>query len=127
MILVDLITACDLRYCSSASKFCIKETDLAIVADVGTLQRLPHIIGDSQTRELAYTGRTLEGTEAADLGLVQASFLNRDALLEHVHGVAKKIAQKSPLTIRGVKKTALYARDHTVHESLAQVGMEELK
>ena len=58
---VDLITACDLRYCTEDAVFCIKETDLGMVADVGTLQRLPKLIGDQQTRELAYTGRVFNG------------------------------------------------------------------
>lgn len=97
---VDLITACDIRYCTDSSSFCIKETDLAMVADIGTLQRLPKIIGDQETRELAYTGRTIGGKEAERLGLVLQSFNTEDLMMEHVEKTAAKIADKSPLTIR---------------------------
>ena len=97
---VDLITACDIRYCTDSSSFCIKETDLAMVADIGTLQRLPKIIGDQATRELAYTGRTIGGKEAERLGLVLRSFSTEDLMTEHVEKTAAKIADKSPLTIR---------------------------
>ena len=118
---IDLITACDMRYCTADTTFSIKETDLAIVADIGTLQRLPKLIGDSQTRELAYTGRDFNGKEAEELGLVLKCFPSKDEMLDHVNKVAAQIASKSPLTIRGIKKTCLYTRDHSVIESLEQV------
>ena len=66
---VDLLTACCLRYCTKQANFSVKEIDLAIVADVGTLQRLPNIVGEQRTRELAYTGRHFNGEEAMNLGL----------------------------------------------------------
>ena len=97
---VDLITACDLRYCTDNSTFCVKETDLAMVADIGTLQRLPKLIGDQQTRELAYTGRTINGIEAQSLGLVLKSFATEELMRQHVDEVASAIAKKSPLTVR---------------------------
>ena len=97
---VDLITACDLRYCTDGSSFCIKETDLAMVADIGTLQRLPKLIGDQQTRELSYTGRTINGKEAHSLGLVLKSFPSEEQMRAHVLETAAAIAEKSPLTIR---------------------------
>jgi enoyl-CoA hydratase len=97
---VDLITACDMRYCTDNSTFCVKETDLAMVADIGTLQRLPKLIGDQQTRELTYTGRTISGIEAQSLGLVLKSFATEELMRQHVDTVARAIAEKSPLTIR---------------------------
>lgn len=120
---VDLITACDMRYCTNDATFCIKETDLAMVADVGTLQRLPKIIGDSQSRELTYTAREFRGEEALRLGLVLNSFESYQDLDEHVSKVAESIASKSPLTIRGAKKTLLFTRDHTVEQGLHQVAV----
>jgi enoyl-CoA hydratase len=120
---VDLIAACDMRYCTNSSNFSIKETDLAMVADIGTLQRLPKLIGDSQTRELAYTSRIFNGTEAEKLGLALKSFNTDEELMSHVHKLAESIALKSPLTIRGIKKTLLYSRDHTVNDSLYQVNL----
>ena len=120
---VDLITACDLRYCTENAIFCIKETDLAMVADIGTTQRLPKLIGDMQTRELVYTGRTVTGKEAENLGLVLKCFPTYADMMDEVESVAKSIANKSPLTIRGIKKTLLYSRDHNVTDSLDQVKM----
>lgn len=120
---IDLITACDLRYCTEDSKFSIKETDLAMVADIGTLQRLPKLIGDQRCRELAYTGRTITGIEAKQIGLVLECFKTKEELTNHVSSVAKDIASKSPLAIRGIKKTVTYTRDHSVDDSLEQVKL----
>lgn len=120
---VDLATACDLRYCTEDAEFSIKETDLAMVADIGTLQRLPKLIGDMQARELAYTGRKLSGREAEKMGLVLKCFSSHDEMMTEVFSVAKSISEKSPLSIRGIKKTILYSRDHTVDDSLNQVKL----
>jgi len=68
---VDLITACDMRYCSEDAFFSVKEVDLAITADLGTLQRLPRLVGDGNARELALTGRRVDALEAKNMGLVQ--------------------------------------------------------
>jgi hypothetical protein len=71
---VDLICACDMRYCSSDASFSIKEIDVGMTADVGTLQRLPKLIGEGMVRELAYTGRAVTGAEAKEIGLVNHSY-----------------------------------------------------
>lgn len=119
---VDLVTACDLRYATKDASFCVKETDLGMVADVGTLQRLPKLIGDQRSRELAYTARVINGAEAERIGLVARCFDTYEELIKHVReDVAATIASKSPLTIRGIKKTILYTRDHSVEDSLKQV------
>ena len=120
---VDMVTACDLRYCTDDATFCVKETDLAIVADLGTLQRLPKLIGDQRTRELVFTSRAFNGKEAKALGLVLESFPTREELDAHVQQVAQSIAAKSPLTVRGAKRVLLFSRDHSVEESLQQVNL----
>ena len=120
---VDLITSCDLRYCTDNATFCIKETDLAMVADIGTLQRLPKLVGDMQSRELAYTGRNFSGREAERMGLALKSFPTHAAMIDHVKKTASEISAKSPLTIRGIKSTILYTRDHSVGDGLTQVQM----
>ena len=118
---VDLISACDLRYCTASAKFCIKETDLAMVADLGTLQRIPNIIGDQRTRELTYTARIFSGKEAEEYGLVLKCFDTKEEMVTHVNNLAETIAAKSPLTIRGIKKTCIYARDNKVVDALEQI------
>ena len=65
---VDLTCAADMRYCSADANFVVKEIELGFVADVGTLQRLPKLIGDAMARELAYTGRPFSGAEAKAIG-----------------------------------------------------------
>jgi enoyl-CoA hydratase len=120
---VDLATACDMRYATYDARFSVKEVDMAIVADVGTLQRLPRLIGDGLARELAYTGRDFDGKEAHALGLVNGVFPDRESLLKHVIGVAGSIAKKSPLTVRGIKATLNYSRDHSVAEGLEYVAL----
>ena len=94
---LDMVTCCDLRYAAPDAVFSIREIDLAFVADVGTLQRLPHLIGDGAARELAYTGRNVGAEEAATLGLVNRIFGNFEALTAGVREIAHAIAAKSPL------------------------------
>ena len=115
---VDIITACDMRYCTDDSYFAIKEIDLGLVADIGTLQRLPNIIHPGIVSELAYTGRKVFGPEAEKIGLVNQTFSTQEEMINHVMKIAKMIAAKSPLCIRGTKEMLLYKRDHSVQESL---------
>jgi enoyl-CoA hydratase len=115
---VDIISACDMRYATGAARFSIKEVDMAIVADVGTLQRLSPIVGEGIARELAFTGRIFKGEEAKSMGFVNGLFESKRALEEGVSALANDLSEKSPLTIRGIKETMNYSRDHTVAEGL---------
>jgi len=119
---IDLITACDMRYATKESKFSVKEADLAIVADIGTLQRLPTIVGEGVARELAFTARTFDGVEAASIGLINKVFSDEPSLTEFVTKMAQDIAKKSPLTMRGIKESLNYSRDHSVDEGLAAIA-----
>lgn len=115
---VDMISACDSRYCTEDSFFTIKETQLGMTADLGTLQRLPHLIPQGLVRELAYTGRNLDAAEAKEAGLVNKVFANQDAMLEAVMAVAEQIAAQSPVAVAGCKEMINYSRDHSVADSL---------
>jgi enoyl-CoA hydratase len=119
---VDLVCACDVRYCSANAYFCVKEIDVGMTADLGTLQRLPRLVGDGLARELAYTGRRVEGAEAQASRLVNRCFDTPEALQEGVLAIARAIASKSPLSIRGSKEMLNYARDHTVADGLDHVA-----
>lgn len=119
---VDMISACDCRYATKDAYFTVKEVDLGIVADVGTLQRLPKIIHEGLARELAYTGRKLSGEEAKTCGLVNEVFDTHEALIEGVMAVAKVIASHSPLALAGSKEMLNYSRDHTVPDALNYVA-----
>ncbi len=119
---VDIISACDIRYCTESAYFSIKEVDLGLVADIGALQRLPNIIAPGIMAELAYTGRKIYGPEAKSIGLVNNVFVDKEKMMEGVLKIAQNIAKKSPLVIRGIKETLLYTRDHTVNDSLIQIA-----
>jgi delta(3,5)-delta(2,4)-dienoyl-CoA isomerase len=119
---VDLICACDMRYCTQDAWFQIKEVDIGIVADVGTLQRLPKIVGnDSLVRELCFTARVLKAKESQEFGLVSKMFADKEAMLIGTLEVAALIASKSPIAVQGTKESLIYARDHSVDEALRQV------
>lgn len=119
---IDLICCTDMRYCSADASFSIKEIDLGMTADVGTLQRLPKLISEAMVRELAYTGRSVDAKEALAMQLVNRVFDSAQALQEGVANIAANIAAKSPLAIRGTKEMITYARDHSVADGLNQVA-----
>ncbi|MBC3190472.1 crotonase/enoyl-CoA hydratase family protein [Pseudonocardia sp. C8] len=119
---LDLVAACDLRYATADASFVLKEVDMGLAADVGVLQRLPRIVGEGVTRELAYTCRPVSGTEAAALRLVNGVYDDAAALTDGVAALAAELAAKSPLAMRGTKYAITYARDHTVADSLDQIA-----
>ncbi|MFT0212814.1 crotonase/enoyl-CoA hydratase family protein [Pseudomonas sp. F1_0610] len=119
---VDLIAACDMRYCAKDARFSIKEIDIGMAADVGTLQRLPHIISDGVMRELAYTGREVSADEALHIGLVNQVYASKEELCTEVLHLAQTIASKSPVAVRGTKEMLRYARDHSVSDGLNYIA-----
>ena len=119
---IDLIAACDMRYAAGDAQFSIKEIDMGMAADVGTLQRLPRIIGDGMLREMAYTGRTVAADEARAIGLVNRVFSDHAALLDGVMAIAQDIASKSPIAVLGTKQMISYMRDHRVDDGLEYVA-----
>ena len=120
---VDMISACDIRYATSDAFFCIQETNLGLVADVGTLQRLPKLIPEGIVRDLALTGRKMMADEAERYGLISAIFDDHESMLDHAMDTAREIASKSPLAISGIKEIINYSRDHSVDESLNYVAL----
>lgn len=100
----------------------MKEINVGIIADLGTLQRLPRLIGDGIARELAMTGRRFETAEAERRGFLNAVLPDLESLRAHALDVARQLAAKSPLTLRGTKETLNYSRDHPVGEGLEFVA-----
>ncbi len=117
---VDLAAACDLRVASADAFFQIAEVDVAITADLGTLQRLGYLIPQGILRELAFTGRRMGAEEAARFGLVNA--IAEDPV-EAAMALARTIAAKSPLAVAGAKKNLNYSRGRPVEEGLRDVAM----
>ncbi len=119
---VDMVTACCLRYASADAFFCIQEINIGMVADVGTLQRLPKLMPMAVVKELAYTGRRLPADKALQYGLVNEVLPDAAAALAAAMKTAKEIASKPPVAIWGTKQALHYARDHSVDDALKQMG-----
>ena len=119
---VDMVTACCLRYATQDAFFCIQEINIGMVADVGTLQRLPKLVPLAVVKELAYTGRRLGAAKALGYGLVNEVFDSPEAMLAGALQCAKEIASKPPVAIWGTKQAIHYTRDHSVDDALKQMG-----
>ena len=119
---IDLITACDMRYGTADSTYSVRETKIAIVADLGTLQRLPKVIAPGHARELAFTGKDITAERARAIGLVNDVADDKDALLKHVRSVATEIASNPPLTVRGTKEVMRFGQDRSVADGLEYVA-----
>jgi len=119
---VDLLCACDIRLASVDALFSIRETRLGIVADLGTLQRLPHLIGQGRTAELALTGRDFTAAEAFAMGFITRLCPGPEALFEEAKRLAGEIAALPPLTVQGVKEALRQGRDQGVQAGLAYVA-----
>lgn len=115
---LDMVCAADCRYASEDAYFTIKETELGMTADVGTLQRLPKLVSPGIVKELAYTGRKFGAQEAKEMGLVNAVFPDHKSLITGVLEIARAIAKNSPMAVIGCKEMINYSRDHSVDDSL---------
>ncbi len=120
---VDIVCAADIRLATRDAQFSIKEVDLAVIADLGTIQRLPHLIGEGLARELIFTARNVDGAEAEQIGLVNRALPDRGDVFAAAMAMARLIAQKSPLAVRGSKQSLNFSRDHSVEHGLAQVAL----
>jgi enoyl-CoA hydratase len=114
---VDLVTACCLRYATRDAYFTIHEINIGMMADVGTMQRMPKQLPEAVVRELAYTGDRLPAERAERLGFVNGLFDTPEALTEGALAVAKRIAAKAPVAVAASKQMISYSRDHSVAES----------
>ena len=119
---VDLIAAVDIRYASADAKFSVREVKLAIVADMGSLARLPLILSDGHLRELALTGRDINAARAERIGLVNDVFDDAESCLDAAHATAAEIAANPPLTVAGVKDVLDQQRIDRVSASLRYVA-----
>ncbi len=119
---VDLVTTGCIRYATQDAFFCIQEINIGMVADVGTLQRLPKLVPLAVVKELAYTGRRLPAAQAREYGLVNAVFDTPEACLAAAMQCAKEIAAKPPVAIWGTRQVIHYTRDHGVQDALHQMG-----
>jgi len=120
---LDLVCACDMRFCTDDAFFTIHEINLGMTADMGTFPRMTKLLPDGPLRELAYTGRKLEAGKARQLGFVNETFDSHAAMMAAIMEIAREIAAKSPLAIWGSKEMITYARDHSTADSLKHVAI----
>ncbi len=120
---IDLITACDIRYTSADAIFSVRETKIAMVADVGTIQRLPNIIDPGRVAEVVYTGKDFDATEAEKMGLVSRVFEDGDATYEAALELAGEIAANSPLAVQGAKAVLVAGEGRSVEENLDYIAL----
>ncbi len=119
---LDLISACDIRMCTADARFSLREARVAMVADIGSLQRLPKIIGDAATRELALTAKDFDAARAEKLGLVSQVHDDREACYEAARAEAKLIASLSPVAVQGVKHVLNQQDGMTIQQGLDYVA-----
>jgi enoyl-CoA hydratase/carnithine racemase len=121
---VDLLSACDIRMASRDAVFAVRETKMAMIADLGTLQRLPYIIGQGHFRELVLTGRNFSAEEAQRMGFITHLCEDRASLYREARKVAEEIAGCSPLAVQGAKEVMNYSRDHGVWAGFEYVAQK---
>jgi enoyl-CoA hydratase len=119
---VDIITACDIRLCAADARFGVRETRLAMVADLGTLQRLPALVGQGIARELVFTGRDFDAAYAERIGLVNRVLPDTDALFAAADALAREIADNPPLAVQGAKQVLNEAQRGDIDRSLEYVA-----
>jgi enoyl-CoA hydratase len=120
---IDLITACDIRLASADAVFSVRETRVAMVADIGSLQRLPRVIGDGHAREWIFTGADYDARRALEVQLLNAVLPDREALLARARELARMIAANSPLAVQGAKQVLGFATRREVDANLDYVAL----
>jgi enoyl-CoA hydratase len=120
---VDLVSACDVRMCSRDAKFSVREVKVAIVADMGSLQRLPRIIGHGHTRELAFTGRNIDADRALRINLVNDVYDDEAKLLEAARAMAREIADNPSVVVQGIKQVLAFGESARIADAERYVAV----
>ncbi|KAH6869191.1 enoyl-CoA hydratase/isomerase family protein [Thelonectria olida] len=121
---VDIATCTDLRICTSDSKFSVKEVDIGMASDVGTLARLPKIVGSyAWVKEVSYTARAFGAEEALRVGFVNEVLYGKAEAIQRAIELAGNIASKSPLAVQGTKNFLDWCRDHDVASGLKYMAV----
>jgi enoyl-CoA hydratase len=116
---LDIISSCDLRFCTVDATFSLREARIGIVADMGVLQRLPYIIGQGFTRQMAYTGRFFSAAEVERMGLVLEVLPDADSMLAAARKLAGEIMECAPLAVQNTKEVLNYSRFASVKDGIS--------
>ncbi|KAH8694231.1 enoyl-CoA hydratase/isomerase family protein [Talaromyces proteolyticus] len=121
---IDLGTAADVRVCARDTKFSVKEVDIGLAADVGTLSRLPKVVGNQGwVKEVTLTARIFGAEEALKVGFVNSVYETKKQAVEKAIELAGLIASKSPVAVQGTKENLNFSRDHSVKDGLRYTGV----
>ncbi|KAM7185402.1 ClpP/crotonase-like domain containing protein [Naviculisporaceae sp. PSN 640] len=121
---VDIACCADIRICARDTKWAVKEVDIGMAADIGTLSRLPKIVGNSSwVKEVCLSARYFDAAEALSVGFVSQVYESKAASIAAALKLAELIASKSPVAVQGTKELLNHARDHTVADSLRYTGI----
>ena len=121
---IDIATCADIRICSSNTKFSVKEVDIGIAADIGTLTRLPKVVGSfSWVKDVALSARIFGAEEAYRVGFVSQVAESKQNAVDAALKTAELLASKSPVAVQGTKELLNHARDHTTADSLRYTGV----
>ncbi|PFH58735.1 hypothetical protein XA68_13295 [Ophiocordyceps unilateralis] len=116
---IDIATCADIRLCAQATRFAVKEVDIGIAADIGTLARLPKTVGSSSwVKDVCLTGRDFSAQEALSVGFVSQVHDDKQAALRAAFALADVLAEKSPVAVQGTKELLNYGAQHSTAESL---------
>lgn len=119
---LDMATACDIRLATQDASFSLREAGVGFVADVGVLQRIPHIVGQGITRELAYTAKYFDSKRAKEILLVNEVYSDYDALMAGAEAVAMEICENSPLAVQASKDVLNFGIGKTIDDGLKYVA-----
>lgn len=119
---LDLGSACDIRLAAEDAKISLREAAVSIIADVGVLQRLPHIVGQGITREMAFTAKFIDARRALEVNLVNEVYPDKEALLKGAEKLALEIAEMAPLAVQGAKEVLNYCRGKSIADGLEYVA-----
>jgi delta(3,5)-delta(2,4)-dienoyl-CoA isomerase len=121
---LDISTCADIRICTSDVKFAVKEVDIGLAADIGTLSRLPKIVGSfSWVKDVSLSARFFGGEEALRVGLVSHVLENKATAIAKALELASLLAEKSPIAVQGTKELLNHARDNKLADSLRYTGV----
>ncbi|KAI1118463.1 enoyl CoA hydratase-like protein [Nemania sp. NC0429] len=116
---IDIACCADIRFCSRDVKFSVKEVDIGLAADIGTLSRLPTIVGNhSWVKEVCLSARFFGADEALAVGFVSRVLDDKPKAIAAATELATLIASKSPVAVQGTKEILNYSRDNSVADSL---------
>ncbi|HET6490349.1 MAG TPA: enoyl-CoA hydratase-related protein [Syntrophales bacterium] len=116
---LDIVSACDIRLCSEDASFSLREAAIGLVADMGVLQRLPHVIGQGFSREMAFTARFYTAKEAQAMGLVNAVYADQPLMMEAAGKLAREIAANAPLAVQATKEVLNVSRYVPVQDGMS--------